>query len=165
MTKDQFNFLEDIACGRFWWWSIRILLEMVTINIVLCCKLPKYCSDRFSESIINTLSLMKLYKICSEKNNFNRECPKSAKKLTENGSQFQSASRVHVTWCYRIYSITIGFSDLENVGVDTKFVFLSWPKTEIGAIQFSEHIDCGRFWRWSIWISLEMVHYKSSFMF
>ena len=59
------------------------------------------------------------------------------------------------------YNITIGFSDLENVGVDIKFVFLSWPKTEIGEIQF---IYCGCFWRWSIWISLETVHYKSSFM-
>ena len=28
------------------------------------------------------------------------------------------------TWCYHIYNIPIGFSDLENVGVDTKFVFL-----------------------------------------
>ena len=35
-----------------------------------------------------------------------------------------------------MYNILIGFSDLENVGVDTKFVFLGWPKTEIGAIQF-----------------------------
>ena len=25
-----------------------------------------------------------------------------------------------------IYSIPIGFSDLENVGLDTKFVFLAW---------------------------------------
>ena len=28
------------------------------------------------------------------------------------------------TWCYHIYNIPIGFSDLEYVGVDTKFVFL-----------------------------------------
>ena len=28
------------------------------------------------------------------------------------------------TWCYHIYNIPIGFSDLENMGVDTKFVFL-----------------------------------------
>ena len=28
------------------------------------------------------------------------------------------------TWCYHIYNIPIGFSDLGNVGVDTKFVFL-----------------------------------------
>ena len=86
---------------------------------------------------------MKLYKNMFKKNTFSRECPKAAKKLTEYGSHLEFLIK---TWCYRINSITIGFSDIENVGVDTKFVFLSWPMTEIGEIQFSEHIDCGRFW-------------------
>ena len=86
---------------------------------------------------------MKLYKICQKRTILSRECPKSAKKLAENGSHLEFLIK---TWCYRIYKVTIGFSDLENVGVDTKFVFLSWPKTEIGEIQFSEHIDFGRFW-------------------
>ena len=36
---------------------------------------------------------------------------------------------------YHIYSIPIGFSDIENVGLDTKFVFLGWPNTKIWAIQ------------------------------
>ena len=44
-----------------------------------------------------------------------------------------------------IYSIPIGFSDLENVGLGTKFVFLGWPKTNIWAIQFSEDFDGGHF--------------------
>ena len=42
------------------------------------------------------------------------------------------------TWCYHIYNIPIGFSDLENVGVDTKFVFPGRPKAKIWAFQFSE---------------------------
>ena len=54
-----------------------------------------------------------------KKNNFSRECPKAAKELTENGSH----EFLIKTWCYHIYSITIGFSDLENVGVDTNLCF------------------------------------------
>ena len=49
------------------------------------------------------------------------------------------------TWRYQIYNIPIGFSDLENVGLDTKFVFLGWPKVKIWAIQFSEDFDGGHF--------------------
>ena len=93
--------------------------------------------------------------------NLKFQMPQSAKKLTKNGSHLAFLKK---TWCYRIYNIPIGFSDLENVGVYTKFVFLSWPKTEIGAIQFVEDIACSWFWRWSIWILLETVNYKSSFM-
>ena len=66
------------------------------------------------------------------------DCTKSAKKLTENGSHLVFLIN---TWCYHIYSIPIGFSDLENVGLDTKFVFLGWPKAKIWAIQFSEDFD------------------------
>ena len=50
-----------------------------------------------------------------------------------------------IQWCYQIYNIPIGFSDLENVGLDTKFVFLCWPKVKIWAIQFSEDFDGGHF--------------------
>ena len=45
-----------------------------------------------------------------KKNNFSRECPKAAKQLTENGSHLEFLIN---TWCYRIYNITIGFSDLK----------------------------------------------------
>ena len=44
-----------------------------------------------------------------------------AKKLTENGSHLEFLIN---TLCYHIYNIPIGFSDLENVGLDTQFVFL-----------------------------------------
>ena len=70
------------------------------------------------------------------------DCTKSAKKLTENGSHLEFLIN---TWCYHIYNIPIGFSDLENVGLDTKFVFLGWPKAKIWAIQFSEDFDGGHF--------------------
>ena len=42
-------------------------------------------------------------------------------------------------------SIPIGCSDLENVGLDSKFVFLGWPKAKIWAIIFSEDFDGGHF--------------------
>ena len=67
---------------------------------------------------------------------------KSAKKSTENGSHLEFLIN---TWCYQIYSIPIGFSDLENVGLDTKFVFLGWPKAKIWAIKFSADFDGGHF--------------------
>ena len=63
------------------------------------------------------------------------DCTKSAKKSTENGSHLEFLIN---TWCYQIYNIPNGFSDLENVGLDTKFVFLGWPKATIWTIQFSE---------------------------
>ena len=69
------------------------------------------------------------------------DCTKSAKKATENGSHLEFLIN---TW-YHIYSIPIGFSDLEKVGLDTKFVFLGWPKTKIWAIQFSKDFDGGHF--------------------
>ena len=65
-----------------------------------------------------------------------------------------------------MYNIPIGFSDFENEGVDTKFVFLGWPKTEIGAIQCFE-----RYWLLPhlamVIINLNIAwngDYKSSFM-
>ena len=70
------------------------------------------------------------------------DCTKSAKKSTENGSHLAFLIN---TWCYQIYNIPIGFSDLENVGLDTKFVFRGWPKVKIWAIQFSEDFDGGHF--------------------
>ena len=76
------------------------------------------------------------------KKNYVAHCTKSAKKSTENGSHLEFLIN---TWCYQIYSIPIGFSDLENVGLDTKFVFLGWPKAKIWAIQFSEDFDGGHF--------------------
>ena len=85
---------------------------------------------------------MKLYKICSKRTILSRECPKSAKKLTENGSHLEFLINA---WCYHIYNIPIGFSDLEKVGLDTKFVFIGWPKAKIWAIQFSEDFDGGHF--------------------
>ena len=58
---------------------------------------------------------------------FKSRMPKSAKKFTENGSHLEFLIK---TCCYHIYNIPIGF--------------LNWQKTEIGAIQFSEDIDCMR---------------------
>ena len=71
---------------------------------------------------------MKWLRICIQRLVLSRGCPKSAKKLNENGSHLEFLIN---TWCYHIDNIPIGFSDIENVGVDTKFVFLGWPKTEI----------------------------------
>ena len=85
---------------------------------------------------------MKLYKICSKRTILSRECPKTAKELTENGSHLEFLINA---WCYHIYNIPIGFSDLEKVGLDTKFVFIGWPKAKIWAIQFSEDFDVGHF--------------------
>ena len=75
---------------------------------------------------------MKLYQMCSKRTILSRECHKSAKKLTENGSHLEFLINA---WCYHIYNIPIGFSDLEKVGLDTKFVFIGWPKAKIWAIQ------------------------------
>ena len=73
---------------------------------------------------------MKLYKIYSKWTILSRECPISAKMLTENGSHLEFLILRHDVIAFiRSYNITIGFSDLDNVDVDTKFVFLSWPKT------------------------------------
>ena len=73
---------------------------------------------------------MKVYKICSKRTILSRECPKSAKKLTENCSHLEFLINA---WCYHIYNIPIGFSDLEKVGLDTKFCvyrLTKWPRYE-----------------------------------
>ena len=85
---------------------------------------------------------MKWLRICITKLIYIADCTKSAKKLAENGSHLEFLIN---TWCCQIYSIPIGFSDLENVGLDTTFVFLCWPKAKIWAIQISEDFDGGYF--------------------